>query len=117
MRWRRSRASWSKTRCWASSRASSARPSADFQQLHVEHQRRARRDDAAAALLAVGELRRNGELAHAADAHALHALVEALDDVARAEREVERVAPVAAGIELGAVQQLADVVHHDVAAC
>ena len=38
----------------------------------------------------------------AADLHALHAFVPAADDMAGAEREVERIVAVLAGIELGA---------------
>src|SRR5882672_1682985 len=87
-----------------------------FEQLDVEHQGGVGRDHAATALLAVGELGRDGELAHAADLHAFDALVPALDDIARAEGEVERVAAAAAGVELLAVGELADVVHEDVVA-
>src|SRR5688572_2042774 len=75
-----------------------------------------RRDHAAAAVLAVGERGRDGELALAADPHAFDALVPALDHVARAEREVERVAARAARVELLPVGEPADVVDHDVLA-
>src|SRR5688572_32989888 len=75
-----------------------------------------RRDDAAAALVAVGERGGDGELALAADLHAFDALVPALDDVARAEREVERVAARAARVELLPAGEPADVVDHDVLA-
>src|ERR1044071_5391586 len=66
--------------------------SGDTQQLHFEHQRRLRRNDAGKALVAVGELGRDGEPALAAHLHAGHPLVQALDQLARAESEVQRVA-------------------------
>src|SRR6185295_19091958 len=87
-------------------------PLGDLEQLDLEHQRRVRRDHAAAAMLAVGERGRDGELALAALLHAFNALVPALDHVACAEREVERVAARAAGVELLAALEPADVVHH-----
>src|SRR4051812_49599196 len=88
----------------------------DFEQLHLEHQRRLRRNDAAAALVAVGEGGRDGEAALAADFHALDAFVPAADDVAGAEGEVERVAAVDARVELLSVCHAPDVVHEDVVA-
>src|SRR5581483_12078388 len=75
---------------------------ADRQQLHLEEQRRVGRNDAARAARAVAEVRRDGELALAADLHAGDAFVPAADHFAFAEREHERLAAVLAGIELGA---------------
>src|SRR5207248_2199754 len=69
-------------------RAASETRLGHFQQLDLEDQRRLRRDDAAAAVLAVGEHGRDEEPALAADAHAGDAFVQAPDDVARAEREI-----------------------------
>src|SRR6185369_7916413 len=88
----------------------------DVQQLHFEHQRRLRRNGAGQALVAVGELGRDGEPALAADLHAGHPLVQPLDHVARAESEVERIAAGAAGVELLPVGKPADVMNHDVLA-
>src|SRR5262245_36943144 len=73
----------------------------DRQELDLEHQRRIRGNepvlDVAAA---VGERRRDHELALAADLHARHALLPALDHVAAAERERERLVAVARAVEL-----------------
>ena len=52
--------------------------SADAEQVDHEDQRLAGLDDAAGAAVAVPEVRRDDELAAAADLHALHALVPAL---------------------------------------
>src|SRR5262249_35450632 len=86
---------------------------ADPEQFHLEHERGIGRNDASGAARAVAERGRDGELARAADLHALHALVPALDDVAAAEREYERVAAVLARIELRAVGEPAGVVDLD----
>src|SRR5258706_2423737 len=89
----------------------------NFQQLDFENQGGVGRNRAAGAARAVAELRRNGELAPAADLHAGHALVPALDHVALAEREHERVAAVLARVEFRAaralVEEPAGVVHRD----
>src|SRR5690349_10930287 len=84
---------------------------ANREQLHFEHQSRIRRYDAARAARAVAELRRNGELAFAADFHAAHAFVPAADHFAAAEREHERLAAIFARVELLAVGEPAGVVH------
>src|SRR6185436_6618974 len=81
------------------------------EELHLEHQRRVRRDDAAGAARAVAERGRDGELALAADLHAGDAFVPAPDDVALAEREDERLAAVLARIEFRSVRQPAGVMH------
>src|SRR6185369_1068759 len=90
---------------------------ANLEELDFEQQRGVRRNDPAGAARAVAELGRDGELALAADLHAGHALVPALDDVALAEREHERLAAVLARVELAAlrtvVEQPAGVVHGD----
>src|SRR5690606_13470398 len=74
-------------------------------------------DDPAGAGGAVAEVRRDRDPAAAADLHAGHALVPALDDLAGPEAEAERVAPVPAGVELLAgAPRHADVVDLDVLA-
>ncbi len=55
-----------------------------------EDQRLVRADHAASAVLAVGQVRRDGELAATAHLHAGDALIPARDHMARAEREGER---------------------------
>src|SRR6187431_1505858 len=62
----------------------------DAEQVDHEDQGLAGLDRRGGALVAVGEVRGDGQLATAADLHALHALVPALDDAAAAEREAER---------------------------
>jgi len=91
------------------------RPAAtsDVEQFDFEHERRVRRDHAACAARAVAELRRNRQATHAADLHALHAFVPALDDHAAAEHERERVVAVLARIEFLTVGQPARVVDAD----
>src|SRR6218665_8854 len=89
----------------------------DGQQLHFEQQRRVRRNHAAGAAGAVAERRGDHQHAGAADLHALHAFVPALDDLATGQVEAERVAAVLARIDLlalGAVLvEPAGVVHGD----
>src|SRR5690606_10440404 len=68
--------------------------SADRQQLHFEHQGRVRRNDAARAACAIAKVGRYGELARAADLHALHAFVPAGDHAPSTKRKVERIAAV-----------------------
>src|SRR5262249_35490301 len=60
---------------------------------------------------AVAEFRRDDELALAADLHPGDALVPALDDLAGAEVELERLAAVEAAVELLAVLERGGVVH------
>src|SRR5206468_3128677 len=80
--------------------------------LHVEDQRGIGRDHAAGAAGAVAELRRDLQLALAADLHAFHTFVPALDDLSGAERELERLAAVHRAIErLLGVGKPAGVVH------
>src|SRR3954467_2692989 len=57
-------------------------------------------DGGAGTALAVGEVRRDGQLAPAAHLHPLDPLVPAGDDHADTQAEVERVAPVPGGVEL-----------------
>src|SRR5260370_32584547 len=73
---------------------------ADAQQLDLERQFGVRRDDAGRAPGAVAQSGRDDELALAADLHAGHALVPALDDPTGAELKGERLAAVEAGGEL-----------------
>ena len=74
--------------------------SADVEQVHHEDQGLAGLDDAAGATVAVPEVRRDHQLAPAADLHALHARVPAGDDLADAEAERQRLAAVVGGVEL-----------------
>src|SRR5438552_1481794 len=74
--------------------------STDLQQLDLEDEGRVGRDGAREALGAVAQVRRDRELALAAHLHAQDALVPALYDHARAEREVERLLPVERAVEL-----------------
>src|SRR5580704_19779265 len=60
----------------------------------------ARRDRPASPAVAVGQVRRNDQLPPPADAHALHALVPARDDLPRAKPELKRVATAPARVEL-----------------
>src|SRR5581483_7431614 len=91
--------------------------SANAEQVHHEDQRLARLDDRRGAAVAVGEVRRDGQLTAAADLHPGHAAVPARDDPALAERELERGVAVPGGVELlaGRVRDT-DVVHGDVVA-
>ena len=94
-----------------------SRSSADVDEVDDEDQRLAGCDGAASAAVAVGEVRRDDELASAADLHAGDALVPAGDDLADAESEGQRFAAVVGGVELlaGGVRD-ADVVGDDGAA-
>ena len=65
----------------ASHAAGRAQRQLNLHQLDVEHQRRVRRDHAARAARAVAHVRRNHQPALAADLHADHAFVPALDDL------------------------------------
>ena len=78
---------------------------------HVEDQQGLRRDDGRAACLAVGQLVRDIQTALAAHAHALKAGVPAWDNVMRSVRERDGLATVNRGVELGAIGQIAGVVH------
>ena len=80
-------------------------------QLDLEAQRRVRRNGAAGAALAIGELGRADELGLAADLHLLHAFGPALDDAA--EREHRRRVALVRAVELGAVGERAAVVDLD----
>src|SRR6185437_3680869 len=87
------------------------------QQFHVEHQCRVRRDDAAGAARAVAERRRDDERALAADLHGGDALVPTLDDLARADRKIERLVAIDRGVEFLALRAVlvepAGVMHLD----
>src|SRR5271168_801788 len=69
------------------------------EQIYVEHQRGARRNDAAGAARAIAQVRRNDQRALAADMHGGDAFVPALDDLALAEREGKRLATVERAVE------------------
>src|SRR5690606_31133106 len=75
------------------------------QQFDPEPPRGVRRNHTARTARAIAQFGRNGELALAADLHALHTLVPATDHLAAAEAELERLVAVLARIELGAVGQ------------
>src|SRR3954454_15578514 len=72
----------------------------DAEQVDHEDQGLTGLDRRRRALVAVGEVGGDGQLAPGADPHALHALVPALDDPAAAQREAERLTTVPAGVEL-----------------
>src|SRR3546814_18730489 len=67
--------------------------------LHHEDQRLAGLDHATGAAVAIAKVRRDDELAAAADLHPLHTGVPARDDLADAEAELQRSAAVVGGIE------------------
>src|SRR4051794_8980410 len=77
-----------------------AGPPADGGQAHHEAEGPARLIAAAGPALAVAEVRRDRQLAAAADLHPGDALVPAADDHAGAEPERERLAAVPGGVEL-----------------
>jgi len=62
----------------------------DAEQLHFEHQVGIRRNHGAGSARAIAEVRRNHQRAPAAHPHARDALVPPADDLACAERELER---------------------------
>lgn len=84
----------------------------DLKQVNHEDQRLARLDDTAGATIAVGEVGGNEQLPATADLHTLHALVPALDDLADAQSERQRLTAVVGSVELltGGVSD-ADIVH------
>src|SRR5512144_703771 len=81
------------------------------EQLHLEDERRARRDEGARAALAVGDGGRADELRLAADLHLLDALRPAGDDAVQRERG--RAAVLLGGVEHGPVDERALVVDLD----
>src|SRR4029078_11900968 len=84
----------------------------DADELDVEHERGVRWDRAAAAG-PVGQLGRGGQLALAADAHALDAEVPSFDHLARPEQELDRQAGVVRAVELVAAGDPPEVVRGD----
>src|SRR6516162_4781772 len=72
---------------------------ADAQQLDLENQGGVSRDGTD-PLLAISQVRRDGELAFATDLHADDALVHALDDLAIPQFEDERLLAIPATVEL-----------------
>src|ERR1022692_451246 len=89
-------------------------PPSDRDQVTHEDEGLAGCDRVPGTAVPVGKIRRNDQLAAAADLHALHALVPAGDDLPDAELELQRIAPVPACIEFlaGGVRD-PDVVHPD----
>src|SRR5438477_12519070 len=88
----------------------------DCEQLHLEDQRRPRRNHAAGAPVAVAEMRRDDELALAAHAHRADAFVPAFDDASLADREHQRLTAIDRRVELLSALQPSRVVHADVVA-
>src|SRR5262249_52929037 len=84
-----------------------------LQQFDVEDKRGIGRGGLSGAAGAVAEVAGDDELADAAFLHARDAEVPALDDLAGAELEIKGPAVIEARVELGAVLELADVVHDD----
>jgi hypothetical protein len=85
----------------------------DANELRLEDESRVGLDDGTHSAVAVGEVGGDGQLALFVQLHAEESLIPALDDLASTDGEVERVATLVAGIELGAVQERALVVHID----
>src|SRR5271155_3617812 len=81
-------------------RATNAARLLHAEQIDFEYQRGARRDVGAGAARAVAQVRRNDQRALAADMHGGDAFVPALDDLALADREGKRFAPVERAVEL-----------------
>src|SRR4029450_11252285 len=82
------------------------------QQLHLEDQGRAGRDDAPGAPVAVAQRGRNDELPLPTHLHGAHALVPALDDLATPDGELERLAAIHRGGQLLAALAAGGVVAH-----
>src|ERR1700733_568876 len=72
----------------------------DSKQLDVEYERRVRRDDATCAALPVAQSRRDDEAPLSADGHTSHALIPALDHLARADAKAKRLIAIARAVEL-----------------
>src|SRR5262249_54760887 len=70
------------------------------------------RDHLAGPFFAVGQVRRDGQLAPPADLHPGDPLVPALDDITLPEGKDEWLTPVPTGVELGAILERARVMHH-----
>src|SRR5512144_2293673 len=85
--------------------------SANAQQLHLEDERGARRDDSTGSPVTVAQVRGDDQLPLAAHLHRDDALVPALDDAPLADRELERAAAVHRAVELRAALEPAGVVH------
>src|ERR1700674_338150 len=82
-------------------------------QSHVKDQGCVGRDDCRITTLPVGQIWRNAQLALASDPHAGDAFVPALDDLARAQHEVKRMAGTNRAVELLAVGEPAGVIDFD----
>jgi hypothetical protein len=89
----------------------------DLDELSLKDERRVGRDDTADGAVSVGEVGGDGELAPLADLHAEEALIPALDDLALADGEVERLAAIVAGVELGAIGEGTTVVNGNGVSC
>src|SRR5205085_2969315 len=73
---------------------------ADVDEVDDEDQRLAGLDGAAGAAVAVAQVRRDDQLAPAADLHPEQAVVPALDDLADTDAEGQRLTAVPRGVEL-----------------
>ncbi len=73
-------------------------------QLHIEDQRRVRRDDTASASRPVPQIGRDDEAALSADPHAHHSLIPSFDYLSAAESELKRVVAVARAIDSGVLR-------------
>lgn len=82
----------------------------DLGELGLEDERRARRDAVSGARLAVAQRRGHGQLALVAHAHVEQALVPALDHLAQADLEAERLAPLPAAASAHETLQIRRVV-------
>src|SRR5947209_3433500 len=78
----------------------SSRSLLDFQELYLEGQLGIGWDGAGKPALAIAEFRRNHQFALAPGFHADDAFIPALDDLAAAQLEAERLAAIQAAIEL-----------------
>src|SRR5262249_62389745 len=88
-------------------------PGGDREQLDLEDERGARRDDATGAAVPVSEMGRNHQLPFSAHTHRADALVPTFDDAPFADREHQRLAPVVRRVELLTPLQPAGAVHAD----
>lgn len=88
----------------------------DTDELGLEDEGGVGGDDATDSAVAVGEVRGDSELALLANLHAEETLIPALDDLALANGEVERLAAVVASVELLAAGEDTLVVDVDVVA-
>src|SRR6266699_2545769 len=92
-------------------RSPDLRSSFHSQQLHIKNQSGVRRDYSASALRSIPEIWRDAQLTLAADFHSGDAFVPAFNNLASAERELERMSRAHGAVELLAVGEPSGVVH------